>query len=145
MGASVAMPAPELGACGDTSTLPTLSYTRLGGVNTTVVLAPRPALMSPFSDHARMSPPKVVMMRDSPSSRLPSLKKRMLPCPCVSTPEVAGGTAPCTPRMMLPPGASMSMSPPNCVRTPEPPNMVMSPSSAARIGNSAAIISRPRR
>ncbi|MNQ24086.1 hypothetical protein D3C85_372680 [compost metagenome] len=32
MGAKVARPAPELGTCDDSFTLPMLSYTRLGGV-----------------------------------------------------------------------------------------------------------------
>src|SRR5450830_28087 len=69
-GASVAMPAPLLGTFGDTLTLPTVSYSRLGGVYTSVVLEPRPALMSPLADHTRMSPPKLVITRDSPSNTL---------------------------------------------------------------------------
>lgn len=43
---------------------------RRGGVYTTVVWEPRPALMSPSADQANILPPKVVMMRLWPSRML---------------------------------------------------------------------------
>ncbi|MNQ24085.1 hypothetical protein D3C85_372670 [compost metagenome] len=71
--------------------------------------------------------------------------------PCVITPALPGGTAPCTPTTICPPGASIWMSPPKSVCTPEGPYRMMSPvrtiswPAASRSGNSVAIMPRPRR
>jgi hypothetical protein len=96
MGASVAMPAPELGTCGDSFTLPTLSYTRLGGVYTTVVLEPRPALMSPLPTRPDVAAEGGHDARQA-QQQAALAYIWMSPSPCVMTPEVAGGTVPCTP------------------------------------------------
>ncbi|KAG1393031.1 hypothetical protein G6F59_014457 [Rhizopus arrhizus] len=45
----------------------------------------------------------------------------MLPCPCVTTPALAGGATPSTPSTCWPPGVSSWMLPPKLLRMPAPP------------------------
>ncbi len=100
------------------------------------------------SDQARMSPPNVVITRDRPSSTLSWLNSRMSPCPWVTSPALAGGTAPCTHdlsarRHQLDVAAGFGY-------TPEPPYNRMSPvrsmavPAASWSGISVAMASRPR-
>ncbi|CUI61388.1 Uncharacterised protein [Achromobacter xylosoxidans] len=127
IGLRVAIPAPVLGTVGDSVTLPTSSYRRRCGVYTTVLLAPRPLLMSPSADQPRMLPPKVVMTRLWPSRMLPLAYIWMSPAPWVMMPAVDGGATPSTPKTTWPPGAIRWIEPPYSVWMPEPPNSVMSP------------------
>ncbi|CAB3928676.1 hypothetical protein LMG3412_06282 [Achromobacter deleyi] len=99
------MPAPVLGTVGANVTLPTSSYRRRCGVYTTVLLEPRPLLMSPWADQPRMLPPKVVMTRLWPSRMLPWAYIWISPAPWVTIPAVDGGAAPSTPKTICPPGA----------------------------------------